>query len=218
MARDRHAELLAALAVAGADVERLATEVRHLQRTEVREAEEPFAEGQKGSSAMPHKRNPIVAERLVGMARLLRGYAVAGLEDVALWHERDISHSAVERVALPDACCVLDYALERAHWLVAGLRVSPERMRANLASSGGLAGSSAALLALVDAGWTRRTPTWRCSGRPWRPGRARAASATCSWPSRAWPRRWPGRPGRRPRPGPVRGRGRAVFERLEALR
>jgi adenylosuccinate lyase len=155
VARDRHAELLATLAVVGADIERLATEVRHLQRTEVREAEEPFAEGQKGSSAMPHKRNPVVAERLTGMARLLRGYAVAGLEDVALWHERDISHSAVERVALPDACCVLDYALERAHWLVAGLRVSPERMRANLASSGGLAGSSAALLALVDAGWTR---------------------------------------------------------------
>jgi adenylosuccinate lyase len=155
VARDRHAELLTAMAVAGADIERLAVEVRHLQRTEVREAEEPFAEGQKGSSAMPHKRNPIVAERLTGMARLLRGYAVGGLEDVALWHERDISHSAVERVVLPDACCVLDYALERAHWLVAGLRVFPERMRANLASSGGLAGSSAALLALVDAGWTR---------------------------------------------------------------
>jgi adenylosuccinate lyase len=155
VARDRHAELLATLAVVGADIERLATEVRLLQRTEVREAEEPFAEGQKGSSAMPHKRNPIVAERLCGMARLLRGYATAGLEDVALWHERDISHSAVERVALPDACCVLDYALERAHWLVAGLRVSPERMRANLDASGGLAGSSAALLALVDAGWPR---------------------------------------------------------------
>jgi adenylosuccinate lyase len=155
VARDRHAELLTAMAVAGADIERLAVEVRHLQRTEVREAEEPFAEGQKGSSAMPHKRNPIVAERLTGLARLLRGYAVAGLEDVALWHERDISHSAVERVVLPDACCVLDYALERAHWLVAGLRVFPERMRANLASSGGLAGSSAALLALVDAGWAR---------------------------------------------------------------
>jgi adenylosuccinate lyase len=155
VARDRHAALLATLAVVGADIERLATEVRHLQRTEVREAEEPFAEGQKGSSAMPHKRNPIVAERLVGLARLLRGYATAGLEDVALWHERDISHSAVERVALPDACCVLDYALERAHWLVAGLRVFPERMRANLEASGGLAGSSAALLALVDAGWTR---------------------------------------------------------------
>ena len=155
VARDRHAALLATLAVVGADVERLATEVRHLQRTEVREAEEPFAEGQKGSSAMPHKRNPIVAERLCGLARLLRGYATAGLEDVALWHERDISHSAVERVALPDACCVLDYALERARWLVAGLRVFPERMRANLEASGGLAGSSAALLALVDAGWTR---------------------------------------------------------------
>ncbi|MFL6191269.1 MAG: adenylosuccinate lyase, partial [Actinomycetes bacterium] len=155
VARDRHAALLATLAVVGADIERLATEVRHLQRTEVREAEEPFAEGQKGSSAMPHKRNPIVAERLCGLARLLRGYATAGLEDVALWHERDISHSAVERVALPDACCVLDYALERAHWLVAGLRVFPERMRANLEASGGLAGSSAALLALVDAGWTR---------------------------------------------------------------
>jgi adenylosuccinate lyase len=155
VARDRHAELLAALAIVGADIERLAVEVRHLQRTEVREVEEPFADGQKGSSAMPHKRNPVVAERLTGLARLLRGYAVAGLEDVALWHERDISHSSVERVALPDACCVLDYALERAHWLVAGMRVSPERMRANLEASGGLAGSSAALLALVDAGWSR---------------------------------------------------------------
>jgi adenylosuccinate lyase len=155
VARDRHAELLAALAVTGADLERLAVEVRLLQQTEVREVEEPFAEGQKGSSAMPHKRNPVVAERLSGIARLLRGYAVAGLEDVALWHERDISHSSVERVVLPDACCVLDYALERTHWLVAGLRVFPERMRANLQASGGLAGSSAALLALVDTGWSR---------------------------------------------------------------
>jgi adenylosuccinate lyase len=155
VARDRHAELLVAMAVAGADLERLAVEVRHLQRTEVREVEEPFSERQKGSSAMPHKRNPVVAERLTGIARLLRGYAAAGLEDVALWHERDISHSSVERVVLPDACCVLDYALERAHWLVAGLRVFPERMRANLEASGGLAGSSAALLALVDAGWSR---------------------------------------------------------------
>ncbi len=104
---------------------------------------------------MPHKRNPIVAERITGLARLLRGYAVSGLEDVALWHERDISHSSVERVALPDACCVLDYALDRAVWLVGGLRVFPQRMRANLDAAGGLAGSSAALLALVDAGWTR---------------------------------------------------------------
>jgi len=155
VARDRHAQFLSALALAGANLERLAIEVRHLQRTEVREAEEPFAEGQKGSSAMPHKRNPIVAERLTGVARLLRGYAVAGMEDVALWHERDISHSSVERVVLPDACCVLDYGLERAAWLVGGLRVFPERMRANLDASGGLAGSSAALLALVDAGWSR---------------------------------------------------------------
>ncbi|HEX9342158.1 MAG TPA: adenylosuccinate lyase [Actinomycetota bacterium] len=155
VARDRHAQFLTALALAGANLERLATEIRHLQRTEVREAEEPFAEGQKGSSAMPHKRNPIVAERLTGVARLLRGYAIAGLEDVALWHERDISHSSVERVVLPDACCVLDYGLERAAWLVGGLRVNISRMRANLEASGGLAGSSAALLALVDAGWSR---------------------------------------------------------------
>jgi adenylosuccinate lyase len=155
VARDRHAQFLATLALVGANLERLAVEVRHLQRTEVREAEEPFAPGQKGSSAMPHKRNPIVAERLTGISRLLRGYAVPALEDVALWHERDISHSSAERVILPDACCVLDYGLERAAWLVAGLRVFPERMRANLEASGGLAGSSSALLALVDAGWSR---------------------------------------------------------------
>jgi adenylosuccinate lyase len=155
VARDRHAQLLTTLALAGGNLERLAVEVRHLQRTEVREAEEPFAEGQKGSSAMPHKRNPVVAERLTGIARLLRGYAVTGLENIALWHERDISHSSTERVILPDACCVLDYGLERAAWLVSGLRVFPERMRANLEASGGLVGSSAALLALVDAGWSR---------------------------------------------------------------
>ncbi len=155
VARDRHAELLGALAVIGGNLERLAVEVRHLQRTEVREVEEPFAEGQKGSSAMPHKRNPVVAERLTGIARLLRGYAVTGLENIALWHERDISHSSTERVTLPDACCLLDYGLERANWLVSGLRVFPERMRANLDASGGLVGSSAALLALVDAGWSR---------------------------------------------------------------
>jgi adenylosuccinate lyase len=155
VARDRYAELLAALAIAGANLERLATEARHLARTEVREAEEPFARGQKGSSAMPHKRNPIVAERITGIARLLRGYAQPGFEDVALWHERDISHSSAERVIMPDAFCVLDYALERATWLVEGLRVFPERMLANLRVGGGLVGSSAALLALVDAGWSR---------------------------------------------------------------
>src|SRR6266487_2044000 len=153
---DVEAEVLAELDLAPEDA---ATQVvardRHAQRTEVREAEEPFAPGQKGSSAMPHKRNPIVAERLTGIARLLRGYAVPALEDVALWHERDISHSSAERVILPDACCVLDYGLERAAWLVAGLRVFPERMRANLEASGGLAGSSSALLALIDGGWSR---------------------------------------------------------------
>src|SRR6266540_338367 len=155
VARDRHAQFAATLALVGANLERLAVEIRHLQRTEVREAEEPFAPGQKGSSAMPHKRNPTVAERLTGIARLLRGYALPALEDVALWHERDISHSSAERVILPDACCVLDYGLERAAWLVAGLRVFPERMRANLEASGGLAGSSSALLALIDGGWSR---------------------------------------------------------------
>jgi adenylosuccinate lyase len=155
VARDRHAQLLATMAIAGANLERLATEVRHLARTEVREVQEPFAPGQKGSSAMPHKRNPIVAERIVGVARLLRGCAQPALENVALWHERDISHSSVERVVLPDACCLLDYGLERAAWLVEGLRVFPERMLANLDVGGGLVGSSAALLALVDAGWSR---------------------------------------------------------------
>jgi adenylosuccinate lyase len=155
VARDRYAELLAALAIAGGNLERLATEVRHLARTEVREAEEPFARGQKGSSAMPHKRNPIVAERITGLARLLRGYAQPGFENIALWHERDISHSSAERVILADAFCVLDYALERTTWLIEGLRVFPERMLANLRVGGGLVGSSAALLALVDAGWSR---------------------------------------------------------------
>jgi adenylosuccinate lyase len=179
VARDRHAELLAVLAVAGGDLERLAVELRHLQRTEVGEAEEPFAPGQKGSSAMPHKRNPVVAERLTGIARLLRGYAAAGLEDVALWHERDISHSSVERVVLPDACCVLDYGLERASWLATGLRVFPERMRANLAAATGVA-SSAVLLALVDAGWSREdayavvqraaTAAWEAAAEPPRAG------------------------------------------------
>src|SRR5204862_4183415 len=114
VARDRHAELLQAIALAGAGLERFATELRHLQRTEVREVEEPFRAGQKGSSAMPHKRNPIVSERITGLARVLRGYAPTGLENVALWHERDISHSSAERVALPDATILLDYAQHQA--------------------------------------------------------------------------------------------------------
>src|SRR5262249_35033673 len=126
--RDRHAELFGALAGCGASIEKFAVEIRHLQRTEVREAEEPFAQGQKGSSAMPHKRNPILSENLAGLARLLRGYAVSALEDVALWHERDISHSSVERVIGPDATVLLDFMLQRFTGLVADLRVYPERM------------------------------------------------------------------------------------------
>jgi adenylosuccinate lyase len=154
--RDRHAELLDAIALAGAGLERFATEVRHLQRTEVREVEEPFRTGgQKGSSAMPHKRNPIVSERITGLARLLRGYAQAGLEDVALWHERDISHSSVERVALPDATILLDYAQHLATRVVEGMTVHADRMRRNLDATHGAIYSQRALLALVEAGRSR---------------------------------------------------------------
>jgi adenylosuccinate lyase len=154
--RDRHAELLEAIALAGAGLERFATEVRHLQRTEVREVEEPFRAGaQKGSSAMPHKRNPIVCERITGIARLLRGYAQAGLENVALWHERDISHSSAERVTLPDATILLDYAQHLAVRVVEGMVVHEERMRANLEATHGALYSQRALLALVESGMTR---------------------------------------------------------------
>ncbi|HEU5010491.1 MAG TPA: lyase family protein, partial [Gaiellaceae bacterium] len=153
--RDRHAELLAALAVLASSLDRFALEIRHLARTEVREVEEPFARGQKGSSAMPHKRNPIVSERICGLARLVRGYALVGLENVALWHERDISHSSAERVALPDAFLAVDYILDRFAWLVEGLVVRPERMRANLETTGGLFFSQRLLLALVDSGLDR---------------------------------------------------------------
>ena len=153
--RDRHAEVLSAVALAGAGLERLATEVRHLQRTEVREVEEPFRAGQKGSSAMPHKRNPITTERITGIARLLRGYAQAGLEDVALWHERDISHSSAERVALPDATILLDYAQSLALRVVRGMTVHADRMLANLEATHGALYSQRALLALVQSGMTR---------------------------------------------------------------
>jgi adenylosuccinate lyase len=153
--RDRHAEFLCSLALCAASLEKMALEIRHLQRTEVREAEEPFSAGQKGSSAMPHKRNPIVCERLCGLARLVRANAVAGLENVALWHERDISHSSAERVIIPDSTIILDYMLNKAVWLVQGLRVYPERMKANLESSGGLFHSQALLLALVGSGLSR---------------------------------------------------------------
>ncbi len=154
--RDRHAELLEAVALAGAGLERFATEVRHLQRTEVREVEEPFRSGaQKGSSAMPHKRNPIVSERIAGIARLLRGYAQAGLENVALWHERDITHSSVERVALPDATTLLDYAQHLAIRVVEGMTIHEDRMRENLNATHGALFSQRALLALVEAGRSR---------------------------------------------------------------
>jgi adenylosuccinate lyase len=155
VARDRHAELLQAIALAGAGLERFATEIRHLQRTEVLEAQEPFRAGQKGSSAMPHKRNPIVSERLTGIARLLRGYSQAAVENVALWHERDISHSSVERVILPDATIALDYALHLALRVVNGMTVNAERMRANIELTHGALYSQRALLALVESGLSR---------------------------------------------------------------
>jgi len=153
--RDRHAEVLNVLALLAASLERYALEVRHLARTEVREVEEPFSRGQKGSSAMPHKRNPIVSERICGLARVVRGAALVGLENVALWHERDISHSSAERVVIPDAFLAVDYMLDRFAWLVEGLVVRPERMRENLESSHGLFFSQRVLLALVDSGFSR---------------------------------------------------------------
>ncbi|HET9037798.1 MAG TPA: lyase family protein, partial [Myxococcaceae bacterium] len=154
--RDRHAELFCALAVAAGTLEQQATEVRHLQRTEVREAEEPFTAGQKGSSAMPHKRNPILSENLTGLARLLRGYAVSAMEDVALWHERDISHSSVERVIGPDATVLLDFMLHRFTRLIADLRVYPERMKENLELTGGMWSSGSLLLELARRGMDRQ--------------------------------------------------------------
>ena len=154
--RDRHAEFLGVLAVIGASLERFATEIRHLQRSEVGEARESFGTGQKGSSAMPHKRNPIASENITGLARLLRGYASAGFENVALWHERDISHSSAERVALPDSCLVLDFALVRMAKLVDNLVVNSDRMLENLDATRGLVFSQAVLLALIeDQGMTR---------------------------------------------------------------
>ena len=155
VARDRHAELLQAIALAGAGLERLATEIRHLQRPEVREVEEPFRAGQKGSSAMPHKRNPITTERIAGLARVLRGYATAGVENVALWHERDISHSGAERVILPDATILLDYMQHLAIRVVRGMVVHEKRMRENLDITCGALFSQRALLALVEGGMQR---------------------------------------------------------------
>ena len=150
VARDRHAQFLTSIAVTGASLERMAQEVRHLQRTEVGEVQEPFAAGQKGSSAMPHKRNPIVSERICGLARLLRAYSQTGLENVALWHERDISHSSVERITLPDSCILLDYMLDRMRWIIDGLIVDTQRMRRNLEISLGLVHSQTVLTALLQ--------------------------------------------------------------------
>jgi adenylosuccinate lyase len=159
--RDRHAAFLAAIAVCGGSVERFATEIRNLQHTEIGEVQEPFRAGQTGSSAMPHKRNPILSERLAGLARLLRGYAQAGFENQALWHERDISHSSVERVALPGATTLLDYMLVKLTWLVEGLIVRPERMRENIERGLGLHASSRVLLALIEEGGLTREAAYR---------------------------------------------------------
>ncbi len=155
VARDRHADLLAALALCASSLDRFATEIRHLARTEVREVEEPFRAGMKGSSAMPHKRNPKVAERISGLARIVRAAALVGFENVPLWHERDISHSSAERVVLPDAFLAVDYMLDRFCWVVDGLVVYPERMEQNLWASHGLFFSHRLLLALVEAGLER---------------------------------------------------------------
>jgi adenylosuccinate lyase len=154
--RDRHAEFCGTLALIASSIDRWATEFRHLQRTEVLEVEEFFAEGQKGSSAMPHKRNPITSERLSGLARVIRGNAVVALENVALWHERDISHSSAERIILPDSCVLLDYMLVKLRDLVEGLHVYPERMLQNLALTKGLYFSQSILLALTRAGEERK--------------------------------------------------------------
>jgi adenylosuccinate lyase len=153
--RDVHAEFVGALALTAATLEKMAVEIRHLARTEVREVEEPFGEGQKGSSAMPHKRNPVLSERICGLARVVRGNLQAALENVALWHERDISHSSAERIILPDSTIAVDYMLHLATKVIEGLRVFPERMRANIDAVGGVFFSQRVLLALVDAGLPR---------------------------------------------------------------
>jgi adenylosuccinate lyase len=155
LSRDLHAHYLATLAGIASTLDKIALEIRHLQRTEIREAEEPFAVGQKGSSAMPHKRNPIVSEQICGLARVVRANAQAGFEDVALWHERDLSHSSVERVILPDSTILLDYLLAKSTWLISGLRVNKDRMRANLERTRGLIFSGQLLLDLAAAGMLR---------------------------------------------------------------
>ncbi len=171
--RDRHAEFVATLALIAGSIDRWATEFRHLQRTEVLEVEEYFSAGQKGSSAMPHKRNPITGERLSGLARVIRGHAVAAMENIALWHERDISHSSVERIILPDSCALLDYMLETLRKLVEGLQVYPENMKRNMALTGGLWASQSALLMLTEKGMARRDAyeaVQRAAMKTWKEG------------------------------------------------
>jgi adenylosuccinate lyase len=153
--RDRHAQLVTTLAIIASSLEKFATEIRGLQRTEVLEAEEPFEEGQTGSSAMPHKRNPELCERVCGLARLLRGYALTSMENIALWHERDISHSSAERVILPDSCLVLDYVLSVFIYIMKGLQIYPERMKENLGLTKGLVFSQRVMLALIEKGLSR---------------------------------------------------------------
>jgi adenylosuccinate lyase len=156
ISRDRHGEMMAVLALLGSSIEKIALEIRHLQRTEVLEVEEPFSEAQKGSSAMPHKRNPVVAENLCGLARLLRGYLISALENIPLWHERDISHSSVERVILPDATILLDFMLSRLKELLQGMRVYPSRMYQNLLMTKGLIFSEALMIKLIKKGLLRK--------------------------------------------------------------
>jgi adenylosuccinate lyase len=173
--RDRHANWLQAVATLGATIEQIAVEIRNLQRTDVHEVEESFGKGQKGSSAMPHKKNPIVSEKLTGMARLLRGYAHTGLENVALWHERDISHSSVERIIFPDACHTLHHMLTKMKWLISGLVVYPENMITNMEKVRGMFFSQAVLLALTEEGVVREDAySWvqRCAMRVWDEGLA----------------------------------------------
>lgn len=178
--RDRHAEFMTTLALIASSIDRWATEFRHLQRTEVLEVEEFFSEGQKGSSAMPHKRNPIAGERLSGLARVIRGHAVTALENVALWHERDISHSSAERIILPDACTLLDYMLVKLRELVEGLQVYPEQMERNLGLTKGLYASQSILLALTRAGAERKTAyeaVQRAAMRTWKGGKSLVENA-----------------------------------------
>lgn len=175
--RDRHAEYMSALAITASSLDKFATEIRHLQRTEVREVEEPFTAGQKGSSAMPHKRNPVICERISGLARVVRANAQAAYEDIVLWHERDISHSSVERFIIPDSTGLVYYMLEKFIYIIKNMQVRPENMRRNLEMTGGLFGSQRVLLALVDKGMTREDAYrvvqknamegWR-SGKPFR--------------------------------------------------